>query len=134
MEFKFKTEYTISIKDINYGGHVGNDVYLALFQEARIRYLNNIGFSELNIGDNCGIILVKAEIDFKKELFYGEKIEIKAKISQIKNSSFIMDYSIEKDNNVCATGKTVLVSFNYTERKIKPVPDVFRRKVEEFEK
>jgi YbgC/YbaW family acyl-CoA thioester hydrolase len=133
MEYKFKTEYTISIRDINYGGHVGNDVYLALFQEGRIRYLKNLGFSELNIGNSCGIILVKAEIEFKKELFHGDKIEIKVKINKIKNTSFIMEYEIEKEGSTCATGNTVLVAYDYTEKKIKPVPNIFREKVSIFE-
>ena len=133
MEYKFKTEYTISIRDINYGGHVGNDVYLALFQEGRIRYLKNLGFSELNIGNSCGIILVKAEIEFKKELFHGDKIEIKVKINKIKNTSFIMEYEIEKEGSTCARGNTVLVAYDYTEKKIKPVPNIFREKVSIFE-
>jgi acyl-CoA thioesterase FadM len=33
----FTTTYTVPIADINYGGHLGNDRPLALFNEARVR-------------------------------------------------------------------------------------------------
>lgn len=48
--FAFYTEITVSIRDINYGGHLGNDAVLGLAHEARLRYLKSLGFSELDIG------------------------------------------------------------------------------------
>ena len=85
--FSFFLPYTVSIKDINYGGHVGNDVFLSYFQEARIAYLQHLGFSELNIGGN-GLILVKAEVEYKAELFHKDPVKLFAGITEMKNSSF----------------------------------------------
>ncbi|HCL55706.1 MAG TPA: thioesterase [Spirochaetia bacterium] len=131
--FSFFLPYTVSIKDINYGGHVGNDVFLSYFQEARIAYLQHLGFSELNIGGN-GLILVKAEVEYKAELFHKDPVKLFAGITEMKNSSFIMDYLIVKEGEIiAATGKTVLVSFDYQERKVKKIPVDFRNRVKEFE-
>ena len=132
-QFKFFTPIQVSIKDINYGGHVGNDVYLSYYQEGRLAYFKQFGFSEMNIGGN-GIILVKAELEYKAELFHQDLLKVYCRISEIKNSSFIMEYLIEKEPDIIAsTGKTVLVSFDYQNRKITKVPDIFKEKVKSFE-
>ncbi len=74
-EFKFSTEVQIRISDINYGGHLSNDKVLALIHEARVRYLDHHGFSELDV-DGRGIIMVDTVILYKSEVFYGEILQI----------------------------------------------------------
>jgi acyl-CoA thioester hydrolase len=97
--------------------------------------MKELGFSELNIGQGNGIILVKAEVEYKAELFHGDNIKVYVRISEVKNTSFIMEYLIEKEPDiVAAKGKTVLVSFNYEGRSITRVPDKFREKVETYQK
>ncbi len=136
-EFKFFIPSKVSIGNINYGGHVGNDVFLSYFQETRIGYLNHLGFSELNIGESCGLILIKAEVNFKAELFHKDELKLFSKVSKIKNTSFVMDYLIEKIENekktIACTGQTVLAAFDYEQRQIRRVPDVFREKIAEIE-
>jgi acyl-CoA thioesterase FadM len=39
VSFAFSTIIAIRITDLNYGGHAGNDVFLALAHEARERFL-----------------------------------------------------------------------------------------------
>lgn len=132
-KFHFFQPLSVTIKDINYGGHVGNDVILSYFQEGRLSYFKQFGYSEMNIGGN-GIILVKAEVEYKAELFHQDKINIYCRVSAMKNTSFVLDYLIEKEPDIVACiGKTVLVSFNYQERKITRIPDEFRNKIQEFE-
>jgi YbgC/YbaW family acyl-CoA thioester hydrolase len=132
--FKFSHPITVAIKDINYGGHVGNDVYLSYFQDARIAYLKHLGFSEMNIG-GCGMIMAKAEVEYKAELFHSDEILVFCKVSEIKNSSFIMEYQIsKKDNTLAGLGKTVMVAFDYQNRKIVRVSEEFRAKVAAMQK
>jgi len=44
--FAWSTDLTVRIQDINYGNHVGNDAFVSLLHEARIRYFNQLGYSE----------------------------------------------------------------------------------------
>lgn len=133
MDFRFFHPLRVSIRDINYGGHVGNDVYLFYYQEGRLAYLKNLGFSELDIGGKS-LILVRAEVDFKAELFHGDEIKIFCRISSFKNTSFVMEYLIEKEEAVTAsTGQTVLVAFDYEQRKVSRIPEDFKEKVKAFE-
>ncbi|PKL14045.1 MAG: thioesterase [Spirochaetae bacterium HGW-Spirochaetae-6] len=131
--FHYSLPYTVPIRDINYGGHVGNDVFLSYFHEARIGYLKNLGYSELNI-EGLGIILAKIELDLKAEIFHGDSLHLFCRVAEIKNTSFIMEYLVEKSPDITASiGKTVLVMFDYAKREIRKVPQSFRDKVAAFE-
>ncbi len=40
----------VRITDVNYGNHVGNDAFVSIIHEARLQWLKQKGFSELNFG------------------------------------------------------------------------------------
>ncbi len=130
--FRFSLPIRVGIRDINYGGHVGNDVYLSYCQEVRIAYLRHFDCSELDIG-GCGIILVRSELDYKQELFHGDEVDLFCRISSMKNTSFVMEYLIEKDGKAAMTANTVLLAFDYAARKITKVPEAFRSAVTAYE-
>ncbi len=68
--FSFSTKIPVRITDLNYGGHVGNDTILTFIHEARIQFLKNAGYSELDFA-GVGMIMSDVMIEFKNELFYG---------------------------------------------------------------
>src|SRR5947208_3751499 len=71
--FSFTAKLSVRITDLNYGGHVGNDTILSYLHEARMKFLENAGYSELNIG-GTGLIMSNVAIEFKNELFYGNEL------------------------------------------------------------
>ncbi|WP_407537201.1 hypothetical protein [Cetobacterium somerae] len=52
----FSVNYKVTISDINYGGHMGNERALLLFQQSRIELFKSLGVTEINVGDNVGTI------------------------------------------------------------------------------
>ena len=135
--FRFSTEIDVRISDINYGGHLGNDRYLSLFQDARLRYLKQFEYSELSIGEDTSLIMSQAHIDFKAEAFWGDRLRIYVRISNIKPVKFILEYLIvnhEDLTKVIATGYTEMVGFDNQNRKVKKLPLKFVRDIQEFEK
>src|SRR5436305_11312497 len=74
-KFIFSTDIEIRITDLNYGGHVGNDTILSLVHEARVRFLKQFNYTELNV-EGIGLIMSDAAIEFKSESFYGDVIRI----------------------------------------------------------
>ena len=44
--YSFTTSLTVRINDINYGGHLGNEAVLAYIQEARMRFLNYLHYTD----------------------------------------------------------------------------------------
>lgn len=125
--FSFQYELVVRVTDLNYGGHVGNARVLDYFQEARLAYLVALGgFTELDIG-GPGLILPEAHVVYLKEMFGGDVLSIGVRAGEVGNSSFRLDYRIERDGTAVAEGHTVLVAFNYERRKPVRLPEMFRQ-------
>ncbi len=134
MEFRFRYPLRVRVRDLNYGGHVGNDVVLAYFQEGRVEYLRNLGdFSEMDIG-GCGMILPEAHIHYRAEMFSGDELELFVRISEIGRSSLRMEYRLERAGQTTAEGWTSLVAFDYRRRKVVRLPRDFVQAVRAFER
>jgi len=132
--FKFTIPYLVRIVDINYGGHVANSAVLNFFQDARIAYLKQLGgYSEFDIGGQCGIILPEAHVRYQAEMFLDDELVIGARISQVGRTSFTMEYQIERDGVVTAEGQTVLVCFDYQKRRARRIDPGFEEKITAFE-
>ena len=130
--FRFFIPYSVRVAEINYGGHVSNAAILSYFQDARIAYLKQFGYSELDIG-GCGLILPEAHVLYRAEMFLGDELRIGVKISELRNSAFIMAYVIERDGTVTAEGTTNMVAFDYQIRKPRRLPEEFREAITCFE-
>jgi len=124
--------FEVRIGDINYGGHMGNDKALLLFQDARIKFFASIGFSEMNIGDEAGIIMNEAHVFYKKEIFLYDRLSVTISVAGVTASSFTMNYSVvrESDNAEVIQGSSKLIAFNYEKRRIVRLPAAFLSKIE----
>jgi acyl-CoA thioesterase FadM len=130
--FPFHTYIDVRITDLNYGGHVGNDTILSIIHEARVRLLHQKGFTELNIG-NIGLIMSDVAIQFKSELFYGDKVKASVAATDFTTFSFEIYYLLEKEEDqkmiTVAKAKTSMAGYNYESKKIASIPDTFRHKI-----
>ena len=131
--FLFHFSYRVGVADINYGGHVANSAVLNFFQDARIAYLAALGpYSEIDLG-SCGIIMPEAHVYFRKEMFLGDQLSIGVKSRNLKRSSWVMEYRIERNAELTAEGETPLICFNYQTRKPCRIPAEFREVLTAFE-
>ena len=130
--FRFIIPYDVRVADVNYGAHVSNAAVLSFFQDARIAYLQQFGLSELVIG-GCGIILPEAHVNYRAEMFLGDRLSIGVRAELQQKSSFVMVYRIERDGVVTAEGTTNLVAFDYDRRRPVRLPQEFRSSIEAFE-
>lgn len=123
--FPFSTELTIRVTDLNYGGHVGNDSFLSLIQEARQQYLLAYGYEELSIA-GVGLIIADVAIEFKKELNYGDKIKISVKADGFDKIGFDLLYklevAIENEFILAGKAKTGMLCYDYSLKKKVAVP------------
>ena len=130
-KFTFSTDIEVRITDINYGGHVGNDRLLSIIHEARVRFLNSFGYSELDCG-GAGLIMSDAGIEFKNELFYGETVIASVTAGSISKVAFDIFYKLEKKKGdspvLIALAKTGMVCYDYRGKKIIPVPEDVKEK------
>ncbi len=125
----FRTEIPIRISDINYGGHLGNDAVLSIVHEARIQFLQNLGYSELNI-EGLGIMMTDAVVVYSSEGLYGDILTIEAGVTdfQTTNCDFIFRLINKATCKEVARVKTGIVFINPQTRKISPLPEPFHKK------
>lgn len=123
--FSFTCLVPVRISDINYGNHVGNDAILSIIHEARMQYLRNLGYTELNFG-GIGMIMADVAIEFKAELFYGETVIVSVAVEEISRIGFSLVYKLEKQTGdkivLVAAAKTGMLCYDYAAKKIVSVP------------
>ena len=125
--FHFKTEISIRISDINYGGHMGNDSVLTIAHEARIRFLKSINQSENKIY-NCSLIMADCAIEYKNQSFHGDKLSIGLSVTEISKIGFDLFYLITNNENTIAKIKTGIVCYDYNKKKTVRLPNDFHMK------
>jgi acyl-CoA thioester hydrolase len=117
--FTFSTMIPIRITDINYGNHVGNDAVLSILHEARMQFLNSLGYTEMQFA-GVGMIMSDVGIEFKAEAFYGDVMKVYVTASELSKVGFDLYYKLVKGNEeiIVATAKTGMICFDYTKRKV----------------
>lgn len=124
--------YTIKQEDLNYGNHVGNERALLFFQWTRESFLRQNNLSETNIGDGSGFIQVEATVQYKKQLFLDQKIEVRITKIEIKGLKIIFEYEIYTEKELAITGTATVLAYNYEEQKIKKIPTKFKEIVKKY--
>jgi len=104
---------------------MGNDRFLTLMQEARLRWLHSLGFkNEKEISPPIGLIVVDSAIQYKAEVFHGEKLSVELSIGEINTRSFDLYYKVLKEKQtVAALGKTGILCMDYIEKSVVKIPD-----------
>lgn len=134
VKYDFSYPVTLQPRDINYGGHLGNDSIVVLVNIARVNMLRSMGFSENDLGDGTtGIIMSDLAINYKAEGFLFDDIIIETHIGEMQSSSFRIFHRMVRDASLIALAETGVVVFDYAHRKITSLPDVFIKKLEEVQ-
>jgi acyl-CoA thioester hydrolase len=122
--FNFSTSLSVRITDVNYGGHLGNDAVLSLIHEARMRFLTDRGYTELDCG-GAALIMSDVAIEFKAEAFYSDELQISVAATDFNRVGFDIYYLLKKRNGdgVIAVAKTGMICFDYSTKKVVSVPD-----------
>lgn len=132
--FKFRTPITTRFNDFDIFGHANNAVYLTYFEMARSAYWNEIIKWDW---DGMGIIIAKAEVLFLKPILLDDRIQAYVRTSKVGTTSFELEYTLTKgigeDEQICTTGSTVCVSFDYKKNEKALIPADQLSRMIEFE-
>lgn len=121
--YSFQTQLTVRITDLNYGGHVGNEMMLVYAQQARVEWLKQWGYGELTLAGK-GIIMTDAAVVYQSEAHEGDVLTIALGVKDRSTVGFDLYYQVSNQ----ATGKSVakiktgILCFDYTSKKIAPIP------------
>jgi acyl-CoA thioesterase FadM len=125
--YSFETEIAVRTTDINFAGHLANDRLLSLVQEARVAFLAQHDFTELDCG-GVALTIADAVIAYRGEAFAGDLLKFEVTAGQPTSHGFRLFYRVTRPADVAeiALVENGLVCFDYKERKIRPVPAALR--------
>jgi acyl-CoA thioesterase FadM len=128
--YPFKTELTVRITDINYGGHLGNSNVLALMHEARVRFLKSYGYSEINV-EGFGTIMLDSVVIYKAQAFAGDVLQIEVAAGDFSRLGCDIFYRITKKEGGAEVvlAKTGIAVFDYANQKRISPPEAFIKKL-----
>ena len=134
--FKHKTNIEIRFVDVDAFRHVNNANYLTYIEIARVKYFDEIVGWQYDWSKR-GIILAKAEIDFIIPIEMRDEISVYVRCSRLGNKSFDLEYRIVRmfkgQEQLMADAVTVMVAFDYDEKKSIEVPEEWRQVIKRFE-
>ena len=120
--------YQVTFRDVDAFAHANNAVYFTWFETARTflwqELTGTTGPRDINF------IVARAECDFRHQVGM-EPIDISVRIGEMRNTSLDFLYEIRKDGGreLAATGRVVVVLFDWVKQAKVAIDDELRRKI-----
>jgi len=135
--YQHKLNLTTRFMDIDVFGHVNNARYLNFLEEARISYSQE-ALGLFKTVDDFNVLVARIEIDFKRPIQFGEKIEIFTRVSRIGTKSFTFESVIttkkESQHIPAALAIQTLVTVDKLTGKSTPIAKSVVSMIREYEK
>ncbi|HUL75068.1 MAG TPA: thioesterase family protein [Vicinamibacterales bacterium] len=124
----------VRFRDCDPLGHVNNAVYLTYLEQARfVLWRAQINMVQRVAGGprGEGIILARAELDFRAQARYGDELDVRIALAGFGRSSFTYEYEIVNAaaGRLVASAKTVQVWFDYDRERSAPLPETIRQQL-----
>jgi acyl-CoA thioester hydrolase len=127
-QFSFSTNITLYLSHMNYGGHLDNALLLTVVSEARARFFQSLGYTELNV-EGVGIIVADAALQYRSEAFHGEVMVVEMAAADFNQYGCDLVWRMREQvsQREVARGKTGIVFFDYAARQKAALPERFRQ-------
>ena len=124
--------YRVIFRDVDAFGHVNNAVYLTLFEMARTLLWFDVAGGSLPT--DIGFIVAHAEVDFLEQIGM-EPVDVCVRVGEMRTTSFDTVYEIRKSagQEIAATGKVVVVLFDWDSQSKVPIGDDIRKRVQSLQ-
>lgn len=122
-KWQFETEIRVRITDLNYGNHLANQHLLTYAHEARVRFFDKYGFSELDFG---GVALIQSDaaVTYKLEAHYGDVLKIQMTAVREGRAAFNIYYQVlNQENKQVAGMRTAILCYDYDAKKVVSIPE-----------
>tara|TARA_B100000161_G_scaffold171225_1_gene122701 strand:+ start:192 stop:596 length:405 start_codon:yes stop_codon:yes gene_type:complete len=126
----FSIEIKVRYCETDQMGLVHHGSYINYFEEARIAWISNLGFSYSEM-EKSGIILPvsKLNVSYLRPAYFDDDLFVSVEIAELPTSRLIFNYTIKKEEEVIVTGTTVLAFLNKETKKPVKCPDYMLEKV-----
>jgi len=117
----------VVFRDIDAYGHVNNATFFTYFEW--VRTLLWFELTSFGSATDIGFIVAHAECDYRLPVFL-EPVDLCIRVGEVRTTSFETLYEVRKANgDVAATGKVVVVLYDWERDAKRPIDDELRRKL-----
>ena len=129
MHENFFHKLKVYYEDTDSGGVVYYANYLKFLERARTEALFSIGFSNNKIQEqfNSLIIVKSCNIEYKKSAHLEDELTIRSFVKSITKTSFFMNQTISKENDVIVEAQIHLVFINKEGKPVKIPEDIYSK-------
>jgi acyl-CoA thioester hydrolase len=133
--FPIVVEVDVAWGDMDSYSHVNNVVYFRYFENARIAYLDCIGWSALKLEAGLGPILHSTSARFRKPVTYPDHLLVGARVTDVQADRVTFEFRLVSTalDAIACEGQGVIVSFDYRAGVKTPIPDTIRDAIEKLE-
>jgi acyl-CoA thioester hydrolase len=125
-DYVFRHRLSVRFRDCDGMGHVNHAVYFTYLEQCRLTFWRQLTGAP---SPHTRVIIARAECDYKAPAVFGDELEIGLNVVAIGRSSFTLSYDIvhAETGRAMASGKTVMVSYDYEAGKPTPLPSSTRQ-------
>ena len=124
----------IYYEDTDAGGVVYHANYLKFAERGRTEFLRALGHENSKLSQELGILFVvrHIEIDYLKTAHLDDLCLLKTSIFELKNTSFIMHQSLQRDEDSICDMKVVVVCVDTKTLKPVRLPEKVKNEFQQF--
>src|SRR4030095_2087340 len=127
----YRHRLSVRFRDCDAMGHVNHAVYFTYLEQCRLTFWRELtGWPS----PHTRVIIARAECDYRAPAHFGDELEVRLAVGEIGRSSFGLRFELQVESvRLIATGKTVMVSYDYAAGKSVPLPDSARALLEQLQ-
>jgi acyl-CoA thioester hydrolase len=120
-EWVYRHRLTVRFRDCDAMGHVNHAVYFTYLEQCRLTFWRDVTGAA---SPHTRVIIARAECDYRAPAHFGDELEVRVRVAAIGRSSFTLEYEIVDGATAgqVATGKTVMVAYDYATSRSVPLP------------
>lgn len=134
-DFRFYYPVQVRYSDLDAQWHVNNARFLSIVESARLDYLRHLGLWDGSSFLDLGVIVADIHVAYLAPIDLDDEIQVGVRISRIGNKSMTFETEIQnvEDGSLKAKSEVVVVAYDYHTLKTIPVPEEWRKRIQEFE-
>jgi len=123
---------TVRFSETDALGHINNTSYFIYLEEARIRFMESLGY-KMDI-QNWNFILASTKCDFINQGYFGQELSIKSYVTKIGTKSFQLEHDLiaVQTNELIARGNAIMVFFDFEKQKSEPIPEMLKGELRNY--
>lgn len=128
--YKFWVTEHIRFADLDLLGHVNNIAFMVYAESCRAAFMDKTRF--WIPGAPRQNVIVRIELDYRRELHYPGEVKVGLRVLRIGNSSFTLGQGLFSGEHCVATAQAVIARMDATTRKATPLNDEERASLQPY--